>query len=84
MARVDVGISIGVPGVIIGGPGYYAPPPPVYVAPPPVVYAPAPVVVVPRHRYYEPVRVYGPRYYREGFREYHGPRRDWRRDHHHR
>ncbi len=37
-ARVDVGISIGIPGVIVGAPAYYPPavayvPPPVYVAP---------------------------------------------------
>lgn len=68
MARVDVGISIGVPGLIYGGPGYYAPP--VYVAPPPVI-------VVPQRRYYQPAYVYEtPRYYRDGYREYRGNRGD--------
>ena len=39
MARVDVGISIGVPGVVYPAAAHVAPPPPVYVAPAPV-YAP--------------------------------------------
>ncbi|OCZ64598.1 virulence factor [Achromobacter xylosoxidans] len=42
LARVDVGISIGVPGVVYPAP-VYAAPAPVYVAPP-VVY-PAPVYI---------------------------------------
>ncbi|UHL66143.1 virulence factor [Paralcaligenes sp. KSB-10] len=63
MARVDVGISIGIPGIVYGEPYY---PPVAYVAPPPVV-------VVPR---YAPVPVYGPRYYRDGFIEYRGWRGD--------
>lgn len=46
-ADVDVGISIGVPGIFWGGPAYY-PPPPRY-------YYPPRVVVVPE-------RVYGPGY----------------------
>jgi hypothetical protein len=74
LARVDVGISIGVPPVIIGGPVYAAPAAPVYVAPPPVYVAPAPIYVAPRpvyvapRPYYYPRPVYyhgGPRYYRE-------------------
>ncbi len=40
LARVDVGISIGVPGVVYPAP-VYAAPAPVYVAPAPV-YAPPP------------------------------------------
>ncbi len=70
MARVDVGVSIGIPGIVIGGPAYY---PPVYVAPPPVVVVPGPI--------YAPVPVYGPRYYREGFVEYRGYRRGYARGH---
>ncbi|MBV2180106.1 MAG: hypothetical protein KUL86_02600 [Castellaniella sp.] len=51
---VDVGISIGIPGVVWGGPAYYPPPPRYYRRPP--------VVVVP-----EPVYVPGPGYYRQGW-----------------
>lgn len=63
MARVDVGISIGIPGIVYSQPNYYYPPVR-YVAPPPVYVVPGPV--------YGPV--YRPRYYRESFREYRGPR----------
>ena len=63
MARVDVGISIGVPGVVYpAAPAHVAPPPPVYVAPapvyappPPVYYRPAPVYVAPPVIYPAPV-----------------------------
>lgn len=58
MARVDVGISIGIPGIIYSQPDYYYPP--VYVAPPPVVVVPGPVYG------YGPY--YRTRYYREGWR----------------
>ncbi|NYT64242.1 virulence factor [Alcaligenaceae bacterium] len=58
MARVNVDISIGVPGVIYSEPYY-----------PPVRYAPPPrVIVVPERRYYRPVQAYGPHYYREDYR----------------
>lgn len=50
---VNLGISIGVPGVVWGGPAYYPPPPP-----PRYYYTRPPVVVVP-----EPVYVPGPAYY---------------------
>jgi len=47
MARVFVGIGVGVP--------LYAPyPPPVYYAPPPVYYAPPPVYAAPPPAYYAP------------------------------
>lgn len=60
MARVNVDISVGIPGVIYSEPDYYYPP---------VRYAPPPrVIVVPERRYYRPVQVYGPRYYRENYR----------------
>lgn len=77
MARVDVGIAIGIPGVVIGGPAYYAPPPPVYVAPP-VVYGPPPVAYVEppfvvvgpgRHYYRRGWEHRGPRFYRDGYRD---------------
>ena len=72
-ARVDVGISVGIPA-----PVYYAPrpavvyAPPVY-APPPVYYAtPAPVYYAPPPVYYgPPAVVYGRGYYR-------GHHRHWR------
>jgi len=54
---VDVGISIGVPGVIWGGPAYYPPPPPRY-------YHPRPRVVVVPERVYVP----GPGY-RQGWHD---------------
>ena len=41
LARVDIGVSIGIPGVVYPAPVYVAPAP-VY-APPPVVHYPAPV-----------------------------------------
>ncbi|HET8596731.1 MAG TPA: hypothetical protein VFM22_03145 [Castellaniella sp.] len=50
---IDVGISIGIPGVIWGGPAYYPPPPPRYYHHRPRV------IVVP-----EPVYVPGPGYRR--------------------
>lgn len=58
MARVDVDISIGMPGIIYSEPDYYYPPVR-YVSPPRVI-------VVPERRYY---RGYGPRHYRESYRE---------------
>lgn len=85
MAHVDVGISIGVPGVVYTSPPpvYYAPPPPVYYAPPPVRYVERPrVIVVPQRA----VPVY-PRghYYREGWRHakhhYREDHRGWKRHH---
>ena len=42
---VDVGISIGIPGVVWGGPAYYPPPPPRYVHRPRVIVVPEPVYV---------------------------------------
>lgn len=60
MARVDVDISIGVPGVIYSEPDYYYPP---------VRYVERPRVIVVPERRYRPVTVYGSRYYREGYRD---------------
>ena len=60
MARVDVDISIGVPGIIYSQPDYYYPP---------VRYVERPRVIVVPERRYRPVPVYVPRYYREGYRE---------------
>ncbi len=64
MARVDVGISIGIPGLVYGVPEYY----------PPVRYVEPPRVVVVPERVYTPVYGYAPRYYRDGYYE----RRGWR------
>ncbi|MFY4261665.1 virulence factor [Achromobacter xylosoxidans] len=76
LARVDVGISIGIPGVVYPAP-VYAPPAPVYVAPapvyappPPVYYRPAPVYVAPPVVYPAPVYIRGGGYW--------GPRGHWR------
>ena len=46
MARVNVDVAIGVPGVVVGGPAYYAPPP-AYYAPPPVVVEKSVVTITP-------------------------------------
>ncbi len=60
MARVNLDISIGVPGIVYSTPDYYYPP---------VRYVERPrVIVVPKHRYYRPARV-APRAYREGYRD---------------
>ncbi len=58
MARVNVDISIGVPGVIYSEPDYYYPP---------VRYVERPRVIVVPERRYRPMPVYGPRYYRESY-----------------
>lgn len=70
MAHVDVGISIGIPGLYFGAPGVVMAPPAYY---PPVEYVapPPPVVVVPA-----PERIYTPVY---GWGYPH--RRHWRHDH---
>jgi hypothetical protein len=81
MARVDVGIAIGIPPLVAPAPVYVAPAP-VYVAPPPVyaapVYAP-PVVVAPRPYYYPGPVIYGG--YRGGY--YHGGPRPYYRGGYH-
>jgi hypothetical protein len=56
MARVDVDISIGVPGVRYSQPDYYYPP---------VRYVERPRVIVVPERSFRPVRSYEPRYYSE-------------------
>jgi hypothetical protein len=60
-ARVDVGISVGIPAPVYYAPRpYYAPPPQVVYAPAPVYYAPAPVYYAPPPVYYgPPAVVYG-------------------------
>jgi len=84
-ARVDVGISIGIPGVILGGPAYYPPPvvyhpPPVYVAPPRVVVSPpAAVYYQGSHRPYYSNKWHRPpghwKHHKGGHRHYHHHRR---------
>lgn len=66
MARVDIGVSIGLPGVIYPAPVYVAPQP-VYVEPRPVYYDPP--VVYREPRYVRPAPVY---YYGEGHRHWRG------------
>ena len=73
MARVDIGVSIGIPGVVYGAPVYVAPQP-VYVAPPPPVhYHPAPVY---RPRYVHPVPVYY-----GGHKGHHKHKKHWKHSH---
>ena len=76
MARVDVGISIGIPGLIYGAPEYY----------PPVRYVERPRVIVVPERIYTPVYGYAPRYYGDGYYEHRGWRGNRGRGHwkHHR
>jgi PXPV repeat-containing protein len=62
MARVDVDLNIGFPGV-------YAQPAPVYVQPRPVFVEPRPVFVQPRPVYVQPQPVYIERPYQRDWRE---------------
>src|SRR3546814_1434324 len=73
MARVDVDMSIGVPGIIYAEPDYYYPP---------VRYVERPRVVIVPERIYRPVPVYRSRYYRD---EYRGHRyyKEYKRGHKH-
>jgi len=78
MARVDVGIGIGIPGVVV------AAPPPVYYEPEPVYVAPQPVVVAPG--YYDDwrAREWQRRQWREQKwreHEWRERRREWHRWH---
>ena len=63
MARVDVGINIGIPGVIYSEPDFYYPPP--------VRYVERPRVIVVPERVYSPVPVYRSRYYHDEYRGRH-------------
>lgn len=67
MARVNVDINVGIPGIIYSEPDYYYEPPVRYIERQPRV------IVIPERRY-RPVAVYGPRYYYDGHRDY----RDYR------
>ena len=71
MARVDIGVNIGVPAPV------YVAPAPVYAPPPPVIYQPAPVYVAPQivigwhdDRYWDGRRWWG----RDEWYHHHG---DW-------
>ena len=77
MARVDIGVNIGVPAPV------YVAPAPVYAPPPPVIYQPAPVYVTPAiiigwhgDRYWDGDRWWG----RDDWYRHH---RDWDHDHGH-
>jgi hypothetical protein len=58
MARVDVDVNIGVPGIFVPPAPVYVQPQPVYVQPRPVYVEPRPVYVEPRPVYVEPRPVY--------------------------
>ncbi|HEY9280705.1 MAG TPA: hypothetical protein VIP51_11590 [Eoetvoesiella sp.] len=77
MARVNVDINVGIPGVIYSEPDYYYGPPVRYVERPRVI-------VVPERRYYRPVHVYGSRYYddRREYRHYKKHKHDKHRRRH--
>lgn len=73
MARVDLGINLGVPAapVYVAPQPVYAPPPPVVYQPAPV-YAPAPAIVIGWHgdRYWDGRRYWG----RDEWNRHHGGR----------
>lgn len=52
MARVDVDVNLGLPGLYVQPAPVYVQPSPVYVRPAPVYVQPAPVYVQPRPQYY--------------------------------
>ena len=58
MARVDVDLNIGIPGVYVQPAPVYVQPRPVYVEPAPVYVQPQPVYVQPRPVYVQPRPVY--------------------------
>jgi hypothetical protein len=74
MARVDVDVNVGVPGVFVA-PAPYGPPPR-YMGPPPTYIQPAPVYVQPGPVYVQPRPVY-----REEWREREWREREWRHRH---
>src|SRR4051794_25942662 len=78
MARVDVDVNIGAPGI-------YLPPPPVVVQPRPVYVEPRPVYVEPRPVYVEPrpVVVQPRPFYVQPAPVYVEGRREWRERHWH-
>lgn len=81
MARVDVDVSIGVPGVYFQPAPVYVQPQPYYVEPAPVYVQPRPVYVQPRPVYVQPQPFYIEQQYRQDWREHrwHGHRRHgWR------
>lgn len=76
MARVDVDVNIGLPGLYVQPAPVYVQPQPYYVEPEPVYVQPRPVYVQPRPVYVQPQPVYiEQRGWRE--RHWHG-RHEWR------
>ena len=69
MARVDVDLNIGFPGVYAQPAPVYVEPRPVYVPPRPVFVEPRPVFVQPRPVYVQPQPVYIERYHQRDWRE---------------
>ena len=83
MARVDVDLNIGVPGLYVQPAPVYVQPQPYYVEPTPVYVQPRPVYVQPRPVYVQPRPVYIEQQYQPEWREHrwHGHRRHgWRDD----
>jgi hypothetical protein len=81
MARVDLGVNIGVPAPVYVAPApvYAPPPPPVYYAPAPVVAAPGVYIGWHGDRYWDGRRYWG----REEWYRRHGGWHDHGRDHWH-
>lgn len=70
LARTNVDIHIGIPGVIYAQPApVYVQPQPVYVQPRPVYVQPQPVYVQPRPVYVQPRPVHVGRHHRNGWRD---------------
>lgn len=85
-AEVDIGISIGIPGILYPAPGYYYEPPPRYIHRPRVVVVPEPVYVPgPRwvwserdRRHYERAVPPGHRGYKHWKKHHRGGHGGWR------
>ncbi|MGS0892432.1 hypothetical protein ACVBGC_07755 [Burkholderia stagnalis] len=76
MARVNIGINLGVPAPVYVAPApVYAPPPPPVVYQPAPVYAPGPAIVIGWHgdRYWDGHRYWG----RDEWNRRHGGRPGW-------
>ncbi|MDB5763203.1 MAG: virulence protein [Herminiimonas sp.] len=80
MARVDVGVNIGVPGIYVQPAPVYVQPQPIYVQPRPIYVQPRPVYVQPGPVYVQPQPVYVERYHQH-WREHQWHERQMRAQH---
>jgi hypothetical protein len=82
LARTDVEVNIGVPGVFVQPAPVYVQPRPVYVEPAPVYVRPAPMYVQPQPVYVQPPPFYAgrPEWREHRWREHQWREHQWRRD----